>query len=90
MADEEKSFDDMQARIAATVEYLNSVPASSFDGTEGKEVTVQTRRGELRYTGVTYALQYALPNFFFHVTTAYDILRHKGVPLSKPDFLRGG
>ena len=90
MADEEKSFDDMQARIAATVEYLNRVPASSFDGTEGKEVTVQTRRGELRYTGVTYALQYALPNFFFHVTTAYDILRHKGVPLSKPDFLRGG
>lgn len=90
MADEERSFDDMQARIAATVDYLQKVDAASFDGTEGREVVMKTRTGELRFTGTSYILQFALPNFYFHLTTAYDILRHKGVPLTKPDFLRGG
>jgi hypothetical protein len=90
MADEERNFDDMQARIAATVDYLQKVDAASFDGAEGREVVMKTQAGELRFTGTSYILQFALPNFYFHVTTAYDILRHKGVPLTKPDFLRGG
>lgn len=90
MADEEKSFDDMQVRIRATVDYLKKVEASAFDGTEDREVVMKMRTGELRFTGTSYILQFALPNFFFHVTTAYDILRNRGVPLSKGDFLRGG
>lgn len=89
MPDEEKNFDDMQARIAATVDYLKKVDASSFDGTEEKEVVLKMRSGELRFTGTSYILQFALPNFFFHATTAYDILRHRGVPIGKADFLRG-
>jgi len=90
MADEEKNFDDMQARIRATVDWLGKVQASAFAGTEDKEVVMKMRTGELRFTGTSYILQFALPNFFFHVTTAYDILRNRGVPLSKGDFLRGG
>lgn len=90
MADEEKNFDDMQARIRATVDYLKKVDAKAFDGTEDREVVMKMRTGELRFTGTSYILQFALPNFFFHVTTAYDILRNRGVPLSKGDFLRGG
>lgn len=90
MADEEKSFDDLKTRIAATVDYLQTVDAAGFDGAEDKEVVLKTRSGELRFTGTSYMLQFALPNFFFHVTTAYDILRNQGVALSKADFLRGG
>lgn len=89
MADEEKNIDDMQARIAATVDYLKKVDASTFDGTEDREVVLKMRSGELRFTGTSYILQFALPNFFFHAATAYDILRHKGVPIGKADFLRG-
>lgn len=90
MADEEKNFDDMQVRLRATVDYLQKVEASAFDGTEDREVVMKTRTAELRFTGTSYILQFALPNFFFHVATAYDILRNRGVPLSKGDFLRGG
>jgi len=90
MPDEEKTINDMQARIAASVDYLKTIDATLFDGTEDKEVVLKMRAGELRFTGTSYILQFALPNFFFHVTTAYDILRHKGVPLSKSDFLRAG
>lgn len=90
MADEEKSFDDMQARIRATIDYMEKVEAPAFDGTEDREVVMKMRSGDLRFTGTSYVLQFALPNFFFHVATAYDILRNRGVPLSKGDFLRGG
>ncbi len=90
MPDTEATFADMQARIAATVAFLKAAPAPAIDAAEAVEVVVKTRRAELTYTGTTYLLDFALPNFFFHVTTAYDILRHKGVPLSKVDFLGGG
>ena len=90
MADTEVTFDDMQARIRKTVDFLQAVPASGFVGAEGRDVVVKTRNGELTYRGASYILEFALPNFFFHVTTAYDILRHKGVPLSKRDYLGGG
>jgi hypothetical protein len=89
MADEEKTFDDMLARIAATVDYLKKVGAASFDGTEDKDVVVKTRSRELHFTGTSYILQFALPNFYFHVATAYGILRHKGVPVGKMDYLGG-
>jgi hypothetical protein len=89
MADEEVSFDDLQARIAKTVDFLKAVPSDSMDGREQAEVTLPLPTGELTFTGKDYILGFALPNFYFHVTTAYDILRHKGVPIGKRDFLGG-
>jgi hypothetical protein len=87
IADEEKSFDDLQKRIAATVALLKSVPANAMDGRENAEVTIQRASGAMTFTGKDYVLGFALPNFYFHVTTAYDVLRHKGVPIGKRDFL---
>jgi hypothetical protein len=87
IADDEQSFDDLQARIAATITALEGMPASSLDGREEAEVALTTPRGSMTFTGKSYILGFALPNFFFHVTTAYDLLRHKGVPIGKMDFL---
>jgi hypothetical protein len=90
MADTEKTFDELQARIAATIEYLKAVPASAFDGKDAVPVPVKFGPREFTFpSGDAYVLGFATPNFFFHVTTAYDILRHKGVPLGKRDFLGG-
>ncbi|MDB5510734.1 MAG: hypothetical protein JWR08_217 [Enterovirga sp.] len=87
LPDTERTFDDLQARIAATVAFIRSVPRQAIEGREDAEVTLRTGRGSFRFTGRSYALDFALPNFFFHVTTAYGILRHRGVPLEKPDYL---
>lgn len=89
MPDTEVSFADMQARIATTEKFLKAMPRSAMDGAETREVIVKGRTGDRVYTGASYVLEFALPNFFFHVTTAYGILRHKGVPVGKMDFLRG-
>lgn len=85
--DEEKSFADLQARIAKTVEFLKSVKPAQVDGTEDKAISFNAGKTTLNFTGRSYLLNFALPNFFFHVTTAYDILRHKGVPVGKMDYL---
>ncbi len=85
--DDETSFADLHARIAKTVDFLKAVPREAVDGKEGAEVILKTGGGERRFTGIDYALGFALPNFFFHVTTAYAILRHKGVPIGKLDYL---
>ena len=85
LADEEKTFADLQQRISATRDYLKAVPSDSFDGKEDIEVKAA---GQV-FTGLTYISFFAVPNFYFHVTTAYDILRHKGVPVGKLDFLGG-
>jgi hypothetical protein len=87
MPDEEKTFDQLQERIAATIAVLKTVPASAMEGREDAEVTIQRASGTMTFTGRSYVLEFALPNFFFHVTTAYDLLRHKGAPLGKRDFL---
>jgi hypothetical protein len=89
MADDETSFDDLQARIAKTIAFLQTVPADSMDGREAAEVLLVTPRGDVPFTGQSYVLGFALPNFFFHVTTAYALLRYKGVPVGKLDFLGG-
>lgn len=89
MADTETSSDDLQARIAATRDFLKAVPASSFDGKENIEVKLRPGGRELTFTGEAYILGFAIPNFYFHCTTAYAILRHKGVPIGKMDFLGG-
>ncbi len=77
----------LQDRIARTLAYVESVPASAFDGAETREVVVPAGTFTLAFTGLDYLLEFVIPNFQFHVVTAYDILRHKGVPLGKRDFL---
>jgi hypothetical protein len=87
MADEEKTFADLQDRIAKTLAYVESVPASAFEGAETREVVVPAGTFTLGFTGLDYLLEFVIPNFNFHVVTAYDILRHNGVPIGKRDFL---
>lgn len=88
--DTEASLDDLRQRIAATVAFLKSVPAERFVGAETTSVTVPRRSGEpLQFDGESYLKHFALPNFFFHCTTAYALLRHNGVELGKSDFLGG-
>jgi hypothetical protein len=89
--DKEQTLAQLQERIAATLAYIESVPASAVDGSEGRSVSVPIRgRDPLQFTGEQYMRHFALPNFFFHVTTAYALLRHNGVELGKADYLRGG
>ncbi|RWX76553.1 DUF1993 domain-containing protein [Neorhizobium lilium] len=87
MADEEASFADLHARIGKTVEFLKTADPASMADKDDAEVEVKTRNGSTIFTGRTYLLNFALPNFFFHATTAYAILRHKGVPVGKMDFI---
>ncbi|MDT8757147.1 DUF1993 domain-containing protein [Sphingomonas psychrotolerans] len=89
MPDTEASFDELQARIAATVAFLNAVPREAIDGREDADIELKTPSGSFPFKGRGYVLGFALPNFYFHVTTAYAILRHKGVPLGKRDYLGG-
>ncbi|MFL9924770.1 DUF1993 domain-containing protein [Herbaspirillum lusitanum] len=86
-ADEEVSFDDLQQRINKTIVFLESVTADQVDGQEQREVKMKLRGEERVMTGQDYLLQFGLPNFLFHVTTAYGILRNQGVKLGKMDFL---
>lgn len=95
LADEEKTFPKLLARIEKTLEYIGSIEPSVLDGKEDDEVVLHLAkhlpRGplEVRFTAFEYVLRQAQPNFWFHVTTMYDILRHKGVPLGKMDFSNG-
>jgi len=87
--DTEASFDELKARIRKTVDFITGIGAAAFEGTEARDVEI-TRRGEkIAMPGSEYLFATALPNFFFHVTTAYAILRHNGVELGKRDFLGG-
>lgn len=86
-ADEETTFADLQARVAKTLAFVEGVPASAFDGAESREIEVPAGSFTLGFTGLDYLLEFVLPNFQFHVVTAYDILRNQGVPLSKRDYL---
>jgi hypothetical protein len=85
--DNEASIADLKARIARTVEYIEGFTESQFANSEAREVTLKIRDKELVYKGLPYLAHIALPNFFFHATTAYDILRHNGVELGKRDFI---
>lgn len=85
--DNEASLDDLRARVRKTIDYVQSVPAAQIDGSEGREVVLQMRAGELRFAGQDYLRHFVLPNFYFHLTTTYALLRHAGVELGKSDFL---
>jgi len=85
--DTESTFEELKARIAKTIAFVSSVPASEIDGSEEREVTLMIGGQPRTMPGQHYLFHSVLPNFFFHVTTAYDILRHKGVEVGKRDFL---
>ncbi len=85
--DNEKTFAELGERIAKTLVYLQSFKPEQIDGSEEREVVLKRRTGEERLQGMPYLLNSALPNFFFHVTTAYAILRHNGVEIGKKDYL---
>jgi hypothetical protein len=87
--DVEQTFDELQARIQKTIDYLKEFNAAQIDGSESRTITLKMRPGLIEFTGVSYLFGFVLPNFFFHVTTAYDILRHNGVELGKLDYLGG-
>ena len=86
-ADTEATFPELQQRIAKTIDFLKSIKPEQIDGSEQKAVVLPTRsKGDIHFTGENYLFQQALPNFFFHVTTAYAILRHNGVEIVKWDY----
>jgi len=87
-ADDEKSFDDLKARIAKTLDYLKGFKAADIDASAEKDVTFPIGPQQtMTLKGAQYLVNVALPNFYFHATTAYDILRHGGVEIGKRDFL---
>ncbi len=85
--DTEKTLAELKARIAKTVAYLQSFKPAQIDGTEDKEIVIKRGDKETRYTGMQFMLGHAVPNFYFHVTTTYAILRHNGVEIGKRDYL---
>jgi hypothetical protein len=88
--DNEATFPELKARIQKTLDYLASVPHERLDGTEEKDITFPIGREATRtMKGEAYLKHWALPNFFFHVTMAYAILRNNGVELGKADYLAG-
>ena len=85
--DNESTFPDLQARIAKTVAFLQSVSAEQINGSGERTVTLKMHGKEIGFLGQPYLLHYVLPNFYFHITTAYAILRHNGLEIGKMDFV---
>jgi hypothetical protein len=85
--DNEKSFPELKARIAKTLAFLGALEAGQIDGSEERAITLKAGPREFSFKGQDYLLNFALPNFYFHITMAYAILRHNGVDVGKLDFL---
>ena len=86
--DNEASFADLRERVQKTLAYVESVPAAAFEGSDGRSITIPMRkRDPLQFSGEVFLRHWALPNFFFHVSMTYALLRHAGVDLGKGDFL---
>ena len=86
--DTEASLDELRARIRKTIEHVQSFSAAQIDGSDERAITIPMRSGDaLSFNGESFLKHFALPNFFFHATTAYALLRHAGVELGKSDFL---
>ncbi len=86
-ADEAKSFEELHRRVDAAIAHLAAVPSEATEAGLARTIEIAHRGASTRYTGSQFLQQFAVPSFFFHFTTAYAILRHKGVPLTKGDFL---
>ena len=85
--DTEQTFEELKARIAKTIAFINTIKPAQMDGSEEREVVLKFRSGEVKFKGMQYLLGHVQPNFYFHVTTAYDILRHNGVEVGKRDYI---
>jgi hypothetical protein len=85
--DKEETFAELKMRIAKTIDFIRTVKPAQVDGSEEKNIHLKLGPREVDYKGMQYLLGHAVPNFYFHVTTAYDILRHNGVELAKRDYL---
>jgi hypothetical protein len=85
--DTEQTFAELKARIAKTIDFIRTITPAQLEGSEDKTIHLKLGPREVDYTGIQYLLGHALPNFYFHVTTGYDILRHNGVELGKRDYL---
>ena len=85
--DNEASFAELQARIAKTLAFIDSLTPKQLEGAENRDITITVRKIDLHFTGQAYLFDWVLPNVYFHVTTTYNIFRHNGVELGKPDFL---
>ncbi len=87
--DTETTVPELKARIARTLEFIGGLKPEQIDGTEGRDIFLKAGPLEFSFNGQEFLVLYALPNFYFHVTAAYAILRHEGVPLGKLDYLAG-
>jgi hypothetical protein len=87
--DNEKSFDDLRARLRKTIAFVRSLDAKAFVGAEDRPIHLKFPTREFHFSGADYLNNWVMPNVYFHITTGYAILRSKGVPLGKPDYLAG-
>ncbi len=85
--DNEKTLDDLKARIAKTIDFIQTITPAQIDGTEEKEIVIKRGEKETHYKGMQFLLGHAIPNVYFHVTTTYNILRHNGIEIGKRDYL---
>ena len=85
--DKEQSFAELVARVDVAIAYVKSLPAAKFEGAEARSITRKVRGVDKSFAGTDYLFQYSLPNFYFHLTTTYAILRHNGVEVGKGDFV---
>ena len=85
--DNEVTLADLKARIAKTVAFIQTITPAQIDGTEDKDIVIKRGEKETHYKGMQFLMGHAIPNFYFHVTTTYNILRHNGVEIGKRDFL---
>jgi hypothetical protein len=81
------TMDELFARVKKTIDYIDSVPAAAFEGSETRDIKIPLRDRTVEFKGLEFLQKWALPNFFFHHVTAYNLLRHNGVDIGKRDFL---
>ena len=86
--DTETTLDELRARVRKTIDYVQSVPAAQIDGSEARTIVITLRSGDVSFDGQRYLEHWALPNFYFHLMTAYALLRQAGVELGKQDYLK--
>ena len=89
MPDTETNFPELQARISKTVDFLKSIKREQVEGAEDRTIVMKFPQGEIKFSGKDFLSNFALPNFYFHATTAYGLLRHKGIAIGKMDYLGG-
>jgi hypothetical protein len=87
--DNETTMDELLARVKKTIDYIDSVPPASLEGSETRDIKIPLRDRTVEFKGLAFLQFWALPNFFFHHVTAYNLLRHNGVDIGKRDFLGG-